>query len=94
MPGVNVSTIYRTLDLLEGTGCIYRNKTTDHVVHCHLDDDHHQSLVCRECGKTIYCNERTFASLEKSLLRKYDFQVNFKQGAITGLCGECQSKTK
>ena len=93
MPGVNKSTIYRTLDLLEETGCVYKSEDHDQFIYHHAEEGHHHHLVCRVCGKTVSCNENIFASVEKTLARNYDFRVDFKHILITGLCSDCKNKT-
>ncbi|MFC1901654.1 Fur family transcriptional regulator [Chloroflexota bacterium] len=35
MPGVNKSTVYRTLELLEATGCVYKSELGDHFIYHH-----------------------------------------------------------
>ncbi len=78
MPGVNKSTIYRTLELLEESGCVFRSESGDHFIYHHAEEGHHHHLVCRKCGKTIDCNENLFSPVEKSLAEKYGFQVRFQ----------------
>ena len=53
-PAVNASTVYRTLELLEGLGLVRhahlgtgRRRTTPQPTHAHLH------LVCRVCGRSI-----------------------------------------
>jgi Fur family transcriptional regulator, ferric uptake regulator len=90
MPGVNKSTIYRTLDILEETGCVYKSKNLDQIIYHHDEEGHHHHLVCRNCGKTISCNENIFSTVEKALSEKYGFQVSFKHIVISGQCGDCK----
>jgi Fur family ferric uptake transcriptional regulator len=92
MPGVNKSTIYRTLELLKEAGCVYKSELRDESIYHHTEDGHHHHLVCSQCGKTIDCDENLFASVEKSLAEKYGFRTNFKHVVMNGLCEECRSK--
>jgi Fur family ferric uptake transcriptional regulator len=89
MPGVNRSTIYRTLELLEETGCVFKSESGDHPIYYHAEEGHAHHLVCQKCGKTIDCNETFFVPVEISVAEKYGFQVNFKHVVISGLCKEC-----
>jgi len=91
MPEVHKSTIYRTLDLLEKNGCVYKSELGDHAIYHHAEEGHHHHLVCSQCGKTIDCDEDLFAPVEQSLREKYDFEVNFKHVVVSGLCGKCSS---
>ena len=94
MPGVNKSTIYRTLDILEQAGCVFKSESEDRFIYHHAEEGHHHHLVCRKCGKTIECVESLFLPVEKSLAEKYGFRVSFKHVVITGLCEECKNTTK
>jgi len=94
MPGVNKSTIYRTLDVLERAGCVFKSESGDHFIFHHAEEGHHHHLVCLKCGKTIECVEGLFQPIEKSLAEKYSFRVSFKHVVINGLCGECKNTTK
>ena len=92
MPGVNKSTIYRTLDLLEQTGCVFRSEAGDRFIYHHAEEGHHHHLVCRKCGQTLECVDNIFQPVEKSLAGKYGFQVSFKHMVIEGLCETCREK--
>jgi len=92
MPEVHKSTIYRTLELLERTGCVFRSELGDHAIYHHTEEGHHHHLVCSRCGKTIECDEGIFKSVENSLAEQYSFHVDFKHLVMTGLCEECMSK--
>lgn len=91
MPGVNKSTIYRTLELLENSGCVVRSEYGDHFIYHHAEEGHHHHLICKKCGRTIECQENIFSSIEKSLSQKYGFQVSFKHLVINGLCESCSN---
>jgi Fur family transcriptional regulator, ferric uptake regulator len=89
MPGVNKSTIYRTLDLLEASGCVVKSESGDHSIYHHSEEGHHHHLVCRKCGKTIDCTENIFLDLEKKLADQYAFNPDFKHMLVQGLCNDC-----
>ena len=92
MPGVNKSTIYRTLDILERAGTVFRTKLGDRYIYYHAEEGHHHHLVCRLCGKTIECDEALFKPVENSLAEQYGFHVDFKHLVMSGLCEECREK--
>lgn len=92
MPEVHKSTIYRTLELLEGAGCVFKSELGDHAIYHHAEEGHHHHLVCSKCGKTIECDEDLFKPVERSFARKYGFSVDFKHLVMTGLCEECRKK--
>jgi Fur family ferric uptake transcriptional regulator len=95
MPEIHKSTIYRTLELLEKNDCVFRTALGEHYVYHHVEErHHHHHLVCSSCGKTIDCDEDFFAPVEKSLLEKYGFRVDFKHFVMSGYCKECLNKNK
>ena len=92
MPEIHKSTIYRTLELLERTGCVFKSELDEHSIYHHAEDGHHHHLVCSNCGKTINCEEDIFAPVERLLQEKHGFQIDFKHIVMSGLCEECRSK--
>jgi Fur family ferric uptake transcriptional regulator len=92
MPGVNKTTIYRTLDILEGAGCVYKSELGDDFVYHHDHEGHHHHLKCSRCGKTIECSEDIFETLQKSLMNKYGFRADFKHIVMNGICEECKKQ--
>ncbi len=89
MQGVNKSTIYRTLELLEEAGCVFKSEKGGQFIYHHAEMGHHH-LVCSKCGKTIDCEGELFASLEKELEGKYRFRIDFKHLVMSGLCEKCK----
>ena len=94
MPQVDKSTVYRTLEILEKAGCIYKSEFGEQYIYHHAEEDHHHHLVCSKCGKTVDCDESVFAPVEHTLLDKYNFRVDFKHLVISGLCDECRKKVE
>ena len=92
MPGLNKSTVYRTLELLERSGCVYKSELDDRVIYHHAEEGHHHHLVCEDCGRTVECDEDIAAPLEKSLQKRYGFQVHLQHLVMTGLCQACRNK--
>jgi Fur family transcriptional regulator, ferric uptake regulator len=90
--GVNKSTIYRTLELLENLGCVYKSEIDDRFVYHHADEGHHHHIVCRKCNATIECDDTLFDSVEQELLKRYGFLVDFKHIVMSGLCRDCLGK--
>jgi Fur family ferric uptake transcriptional regulator len=95
MPEVHKSTIYRTLELLEKNGCVFKSELGERSLYHHVEEGHqHYHMVCSSCGKTIECDEDFFTPLEESLLKNYGFRADFKHFVINGLCKECLDKNK
>jgi Fur family ferric uptake transcriptional regulator len=93
MPGVHKSTIYRTLEILEKAGCVYKSALGNQFIYHHPEEGHHHHLVCRQCGKSIDCAEDLFAPVERTIGKEHGFRVDFKHVVMSGLCEECRQKT-
>ena len=90
-PHVNISTVYRTLELLEKLGLVTETDLGGGRVRYHpVDKGHHHHLVCRECGAIIDLDEHLLASLKESLLREYNFIADLRHLAILGRCLNCR----
>ena len=90
-PYINISTIYRTLELLETLGLVIKTDFGEGRVRYHpADKGHHHHLVCQKCGAIIDIDESTLARLQDVLLAKYNFSASLKHIAIFGFCGSCK----
>ena len=91
-PGIDKSTVYRTLDLLESTGCVLKSEVDGHSIYHHTEEGHHHHLICRGCGNSIDCDDNLFSGVVNTLISRYDFQPDLKHMVIQGLCGKCREK--
>jgi Fur family ferric uptake transcriptional regulator len=88
--GVNISTVYRTLELLEGLGL---------VQHTHLGhgaptysvstDDDHVHLVCRDCGQVQEVDADVLAEAVRRLAEERGFVLDVGHVALFGSCAGC-----
>ncbi len=89
-PNVNISTVYRTLELLTQLGLVTETDLGEDRVRYHpADKGHHHHLICRECGAIIDLDELLLAPIKSALLQKYQFTADLKHLAITGRCLKC-----
>jgi len=89
-PYVNISTVYRTLELLKQLGLVTETDLGGGRVRYHpAGKGHHHHLVCRECGAIIDLDEAVLASLNDILLREYKFIADLRHLAIFGRCVNC-----
>ena len=91
--GVNLSTVYRTLEVLEQVGLVTHahighGAPTYHVV----DDAPHIHLVCSRCRKVESINGDAFAKYANSLETENGFVVNISHVALHGLCKKCANE--
>jgi len=90
-PYANISTVYRTLELLKELGLVTETDLGDGRVRYHpAEKGHHHHLVCHKCGKIIDLPESALFHLEETLSRDYRFQPDLKHLAIFGVCADCQ----
>ena len=88
----NISTVYRTLDLLKELKLIAEINLDDGCVRYHLSEKgHHHHLVCSICGKMIDLPETALLKLSETLVRDYKFQADLKHLAVFGTCADCQA---
>jgi len=89
-PQVNISTVYRTLELLKGLGLVTETDLGGGRVRYHsADKGHHHHLVCEKCGAIIDIDESTLARLQDVLLHRYNFSARLSHLAIFGRCADC-----
>ncbi len=90
-PNVNISTVYRTLELLKQLGLVTRTDLGGGRVRYHpVEKGHHHHLVCRECGAIIDLDESVLSSVKDVLLREYGFIADLRHLAIFGRCINCK----
>jgi Fur family ferric uptake transcriptional regulator len=92
-PHVNISTVYRTLELLKKLGMVYEIDLGEGRVRYHAEESgHHHHLVCQECGTIIDIDEATLSSLRDILMRDYGFQAELRHVGVFGVCENCRKK--
>jgi len=89
-PHVNISTVYRTLELLKELGLVTETNFGEGRVRYHpAGKGHHHHLVCTGCGAVIDLDEASLSSLKGMLLREYKFSADLRHLAIFGRCAKC-----
>ena len=89
-PHVNISTVYRTLELLKRVNLITETDLGGGRVRYHpVEKGHHHHLVCENCGAIINIDESTLARLKDVLLNRYKFSAHLSHLAIFGRCAMC-----
>ena len=89
-PYVNISTVYRTLDLLKNLEMVTETDMGEGRVRYHSSNKgHHHHLVCQECGQIIDLDEAVLSPLKDRLRLDYRFEADLKHLAIFGRCQRC-----
>lgn len=91
--GVNLSTVYRTLEVLEDVGLV----THAHIGHgpptYHaVDDDVHIHLVCDRCAKVLSVPARSAEGFVAQLEADYGFRTDISHVSVHGLCEACKNR--
>jgi Fur family ferric uptake transcriptional regulator len=87
---VNVSTVYRTLEVLEELGLVRHAHLSDRAPTYHSVRDHeHFHLVCRNCRKVISVEPEVIEPLTSRLDAEHSFTVDVGHLTVFGNCKEC-----
>jgi Fur family ferric uptake transcriptional regulator len=90
-PFVNISTVYRTLNLLKKLRLISETDLGEGYVRYELlERGRHHHLVCRQCGKSFAFADELLKPLQRRLLKDYGFAADVDHFAIFGLCQRCR----
>ena len=90
---VDISTVYRTLELLKELDLVTENDLGEGRVRYHVaEKGHHHHLVCRKCGGVMDLDEATLYPLKDVLLHSFGFEADLRHLAISGECSECRKK--
>ena len=88
---VNISTVYRTLELLEELELVRHTHLTDRAPTYHSVTDHeHFHLVCRNCHRVISVDPDVVAPLADQLRDQHGFVLDVGHLAVFGHCVECE----
>jgi len=89
--GVNITTIYRTLELLEELGLVTHAHLSHGAPTYHaVGDQQHVHLVCRVCGHVDEVSTDLIAPLARDLDAGKAFVVDMGHVSLFGLCGGCR----
>jgi Fur family ferric uptake transcriptional regulator len=88
--GVNISTVYRNLELLEELGLLQHTHLGHGAPTYSLASDHeHVHLVCRDCGGIDEAPPEVAVPIVEALAASRGFQVDVGHLAVFGRCGAC-----
>ncbi len=89
MPGVNASTVYRTIALLEEVGVLQHSHLESGAEYHRAEESHHVHLTCGRCGRDDALSIDEASKLATLIHRHGGFQADLTHFAITGLCADC-----
>jgi Fur family ferric uptake transcriptional regulator len=89
-PQVNISTVYRTLELLQELGLVTHTHFDDGIAKYHrAEEGLHQHLACRACGFEKELDLAILEPLARQLAQEYGFELDLSHFALVGRCRRC-----
>ncbi len=91
---VGHTTVYRTLKLLTDAGLAREVRFGDGKTYYehHYNHEHHDHMICTECGKVVEFFSAEIEALQIEMAEKFGFKPTHHSLRILGLCGDCQKK--
>lgn len=91
LPDVDLSTVYRALEVLVEVGLI----THTHIghgppVYHAVDPTPHLHLVCQRCGRQASADMALADGLAAALLAEHGFAADLAYMSLPGVCRECR----
>lgn len=97
-PEIGLATVYRTIQLLEEIGVIYKLNLDDGCNRYELvneDEIHqHHHLICTKCGNVTEVEGDLLDSIEKKVEEEYKFKIENHSVKFFGICDKCLKKLK
>jgi len=91
-PTLGHTTVYRTLKLLTEAGLAREVRFGDGKTYYehHYNHDHHDHLICTECGKIIEFFSAQIEELQDKMAEQYGFRLTNHSLRMWGVCEDCQ----
>lgn len=88
--GINITTVYRTLELLEELGLVTHTHLSHGAPTYHaVGEEQHAHLVCRVCGGVDEVPRAVLDGLAQTLAHSRGFVLDIGHLALFGLCSHC-----
>ncbi len=92
---VGQTTVYRTLKLLTEAGLAREVRLGDGRTYYehHYNHEHHDHMVCTECGDVIEFYSPELEAMQDAMAEKFNFKPTHHSLRILGICAKCASKS-
>ena len=92
LPGVNPSTVYRTLGLLVEEGLLLRTDLGGDRAFYEPSHEHpHHHLVCERCGTVAHIHDDVLGDLAERIELACGFLLGAGELSLFGLCSDCRT---
>lgn len=90
LPGVDRSTVYRALELLERLGFVAHHHDASGIAYHIVGDHDHVHLACLACDHVGALQDQSIADrFERALEQAQGFRANLTHSTIFGVCAAC-----
>jgi Fur family ferric uptake transcriptional regulator len=93
LPDVNLSTVYRTLELLVRLGLVSETRLGATRTYFEVAPEPHHHLVCEACGAVGHFSDELLVDLYDVLEKEQGFVAGRARATVFGLCAGCRDKT-
>lgn len=90
---IGVATVYRVLSQFEEVGILKSHHfDTGKAVFELEKGEHHDHIVCVECGKITEFFDNEIEELQNSVAKKHGYEIIDHSMYMYGVCGECRKR--
>lgn len=90
LPGVNTSTVYRTLEILVDDGLLLRTDLGgDRAYYEPVRDHPHHHVICERCGRVAHLHEGALGDLAGRIEQDSGYRLGAREISFFGLCASC-----
>jgi Fur family transcriptional regulator, ferric uptake regulator len=93
VPGVDITTVYRTLEVLEKIGLVRHTHLGHGAPTFRPAEDEHVHVVCHECGRVADAPESLTDELAARLRSEQGFVLDRSHFTVFGRCQDCAEQT-
>ncbi|MBS1796005.1 MAG: transcriptional repressor [Acidobacteria bacterium] len=95
-PGVGQTTVYRTLKLLTEAGLAREVRFGDGKTYYehHYNHEHHDHMICTECGLVIEFFSAEIEELQDKMAEKFGFTPTHHSLRMWGVCEACGARKR
>ena len=88
---ISYATVYRTLMMLVDAGLAsQRHFGKGQSLFEQVSAEHHDHLICTDCGKIVEFENDTIEKLQESVAKHFKFKLTHHKMELYGLCPACQ----
>lgn len=94
---VGLATVYRVLTQFEQAGIVERHNFENNLSVFEIAQaEHHDHLVCDNCGKIVEFHDHEIEELQETVAKQHNFKLSGHSLVLYGICDapECQNSGK